>query len=172
MPRRVFFSFHYDDVVRAMNVRNSWVVRGDNEPVGFIDKAAFEVVERQGDAAIKRWIDAQMNGTSVTVVLIGTNTWSRPYVQYEIEQSLYQGKWASWRSRFTTSVTLVKGLLSPDRTHLHMHRSLVAVYLAGDARCHIEWRSMTGLTTMVETISEADRCRCARTTAVVGVWYW
>lgn len=91
MPRRVFFSFHYDDVVRAMNVRNSWVVRGDNETAGFIDKADFETVERQGDAAIRRWIDAQLHGTSVTVVLIGASTWSRPYVQYEIRQSYIKG---------------------------------------------------------------------------------
>ena len=91
MARRVFFSFHYDDVVRTMNVRNSWVVRPDNVPLGFVDKAAFEAVERQGEAAIKRWIDTQLDGTSVTVVLIGTNTWSRPYVQYEIEKSYTRG---------------------------------------------------------------------------------
>ena len=91
MARRVFFSFHYDDVIRAMTVRNSWVVRGDNEPIGFVDKAAFEAVERQGEAAIRRWIDGQLNGTSETIVLIGSDTWNRPYVQYEIRQSYIRG---------------------------------------------------------------------------------
>ena len=91
MARRVFFSFHYSDVVRAMNVRNSWVVRGENEPVGFVDGADFETIERQGDAAIKRWIDGQLNGTSVTIVLIGAETWGRSYVQYEIRQSYVRG---------------------------------------------------------------------------------
>ena len=70
MARRVFFSFKYKDVSRAMVVRNSWVVQG-REAVGFVDAAAFENLKRQGDAAIKRWIDGQLNGTSVTVVLVG-----------------------------------------------------------------------------------------------------
>jgi len=58
MARKVFFSFKYEDVSRAMVVRNSWVTRG-TEAAGFIDKADFESVKRQGDQAIKRWIDAQ-----------------------------------------------------------------------------------------------------------------
>ena len=91
MTRRVFFSFHYADVVRAMNVRNSWVVRRDNEEAGFVDAAEFEAVERHGDGAIQRWIDEQLKGTSVTVVLIGQHTWGRPYVQYEIRQSFTRG---------------------------------------------------------------------------------
>jgi hypothetical protein len=34
MSRRVFFSFKYDDVGRAMIVRNSWVTK-DREARGF-----------------------------------------------------------------------------------------------------------------------------------------
>jgi hypothetical protein len=41
----------------------------------------------QGETAIKRWIDQQMDGTSVTVVLIGAETANRPWVQYEIKKS-------------------------------------------------------------------------------------
>lgn len=37
------------------------------------------------------WIDNQLLGTSVTVVLVGSETLDRPYVQYEIEQSLKRG---------------------------------------------------------------------------------
>ncbi|MCH0018293.1 TIR domain-containing protein, partial [Enterococcus faecium] len=70
MVRRVFFSFHYADVTRAMVVRNSWTLRGTKE-AGFVDKAEFEKVKRNGDIAIKNWIDNQLIGTSVTVVLIG-----------------------------------------------------------------------------------------------------
>jgi hypothetical protein len=91
MARRVFFSFHYDnDINRAMVVRNSWVVPG-KEAAGFIDKAAFESVKRQGEKAVQNWIDKQLDGTSVTVVLIGAETLSRPFVQYEICQSLKRG---------------------------------------------------------------------------------
>ncbi|NLI92971.1 MAG: TIR domain-containing protein [Peptococcaceae bacterium] len=91
MARRVFFSFHYEnDINRAMVVRNSWVVQGTKE-ANFIDKAAFEAVKRQGDQAVHNWIDKQLDGTSVTVVLIGSETLTRPFVQYEICQSLNRG---------------------------------------------------------------------------------
>ncbi len=89
MARRVFFSFHYErDVWRAGQVRNSWVTKPDRETAGFWDAASWEEVKRGGDAAIKKWIREQLKGTSVTVVLIGTETSSRHYVKYEIEQSI------------------------------------------------------------------------------------
>ena len=88
MARRVFFSFEYRrDVSRAMVVRNSWVTQG-MEAAGFVDAAEFEAVKRGGDAAIKRWIQDQLLGTSVTVVLVGSHTCSSRYVQYEIDQSI------------------------------------------------------------------------------------
>jgi len=90
MARRVFFSFKYHDVSRAMVVRNSWVTQG-REAAGFIDAADFEKVKKQGDAAIKRWIDNQLHGTSVTVVLVGAKTCSSRWVKYEIEQSIARG---------------------------------------------------------------------------------
>lgn len=91
MARRVFFSFHYEnDINRSMTVRNSWVTQG-KEAAGFVDKAEFEQIKRQGDAAVHRWIDRQLEGTSVTVVLIGSETLTRPFVQYEICESLKKG---------------------------------------------------------------------------------
>ncbi len=91
MARRVFFSFNYEnDINRSMVVRNSWVTQGKEAAV-FIDKAEFEQIKRQGDAAIHRWIDKQLEGTSVTVVLIGSETLNRPFVKYEICKSLERG---------------------------------------------------------------------------------
>lgn len=91
MARRTFFSFKYDDVTRAMVVRNSWVTKGGQQAAGFVDAAEFEALKRQGDTAIKRWIDNQLNGTSVTVVLVGQNTCSSRWVRYEIEKSIAIG---------------------------------------------------------------------------------
>lgn len=92
MPRRVFFSFHYkNDVSRAHVVRNSWVTKDDKIAAGFIDAADFEAVQKAGDAAIKKWIREQLSGTSVTVVLIGSETNSRDYVKYELQQSYEKG---------------------------------------------------------------------------------
>ena len=92
MARKVFFSFHYDrDAWRVGQVRNCNVI-GGYETNPFYDKARWEQVKRQGDAAIKRWIDEQLKGTSVTVVLIGRDTSKRRWVRYEIEQSIALGK--------------------------------------------------------------------------------
>lgn len=91
MARRVFFSFHYDeDINRSMIVRNSWVTQG-KEAAGFIDKAEFEKIKRNGENAVCKWIDKQLEGTSVTVVLIGKETLNRPFVQYEIRKSIERG---------------------------------------------------------------------------------
>jgi len=90
MPRKVFFSFHYErDCQRASVVRNSWVTKGDDS--GYIDAARWEEVKDRGEAAIKRWIDDQLVGTSVTAVLIGPETTSRDWVKYEIKRSYERG---------------------------------------------------------------------------------
>lgn len=89
MARKVFFSFHFEnDVWRANVVRNSWVTA---DTAGFIDWADFEEVKKGGDAAIKKWIDNQLIGTSVTVVLIGVETNNREYVRYELQKSYERG---------------------------------------------------------------------------------
>lgn len=90
MARKVFFSFKYEDVSRAMVVRNSWVTQG-KEAVGFIDKADFEELKKKGDQAIKNWINKQLEGTSVTVVLVGALTCTSRWVKYEIEKSIARG---------------------------------------------------------------------------------
>jgi hypothetical protein len=93
MARRVFFSFHYDrDIFRVSQVRNCGVTKGNYEQAGFIDHADWESLERKGEEAIKRWINSELNGASVTVVLIGAETFDRPWVNYEIQQSYAEGK--------------------------------------------------------------------------------
>lgn len=92
MTRRVFFSFHYErDVWRANQVRHSWVTKPDREAAGFVDAAEFEEVKGKGGDSVERWIDGQLEGTSVTAVLIGTETSKRPYVKYEIKKSYVRG---------------------------------------------------------------------------------
>ena len=92
MPRRVFFSFHYGrDAWNVSQIRNSSVVKASYEKTRFLDHADWEEIMRKGDANIKRWINEQLHGASVTVVLIGAETYSRKWVQYEIEESHRQG---------------------------------------------------------------------------------
>ena len=92
MARRVFFSFHYDDVTRANVVRNSDQIMRRYEPAArFHDKSLWEEAKKQGALAIKRMINGGLNGSSVTCVLIGQSTWSRRWVRYEILKSLVRG---------------------------------------------------------------------------------
>jgi hypothetical protein len=88
MARRVFFSFHYEhDNFRANQVRNANVVVGP-DVAGFFDHSEYEEAKKKGDEAIRRMILGHLDRTSVTVVLIGRHTASRPWVLYEIAESI------------------------------------------------------------------------------------
>src|SRR5207249_4057700 len=87
MARRVFFSFHYDrDIWRANQVRMANVVAGP-DVAGFFDHSEYEEAKKAGADGIRKMILNHLRNTTVTVVLIGTQTASRPWVGYEIEQS-------------------------------------------------------------------------------------
>ena len=89
MARKVFYSFHYQlDSWRVQTVMNMGQVEG--QPL--LGSQAWEDVAKGGDAAIKRWIDEQMKGKSCDVVLIGSRTAGRPWVNYEIEKAWNSGK--------------------------------------------------------------------------------
>jgi MTH538 TIR-like domain (DUF1863) len=91
MARQTFFSFHYErDAWRAGQVRNCTLLPTDDQH-GFIDSVEWESIKRQGDDAIRRWINKQLEYTTVTVVLIGAETAERPWVQHEITQSWDRG---------------------------------------------------------------------------------
>ena len=80
----VFYSFHFDnDVFRVQQIRNMGVVDGD-EPVSPND---WEQLKRKGDSAVKKWIDDNMAYRRCVIVLIGTETAGRPWVEYEIKKA-------------------------------------------------------------------------------------
>lgn len=88
MARKAFYSFHYKpDNWRAATVRNIGAIEG-NKPASDND---WETVARGGDDAIKRWIAGQMQGRTCTVVLVGTNTANRKWINYEIIKSWDDG---------------------------------------------------------------------------------
>jgi MTH538 TIR-like domain (DUF1863) len=90
VAHRTFFSFYYaDDIWRATNVRNCGALLKSD--VEFIDASLWEKAEGEGDAAVKRLVDAALDRASVTAVLIGANTASRRWVQYEIAETVRRG---------------------------------------------------------------------------------
>jgi hypothetical protein len=93
MARRVFFSFHYQDVAdfRANVVRQHWMTKPDRETAGFFDASMWETAKRTGSVAVKRLINSGLEGTSTTCVLVGSETYLRPWVRYEIFKSFRRG---------------------------------------------------------------------------------
>lgn len=93
MPKRVFFSFHYQDVAdfRANVVRNHWRTKPDRESAGYFDASVWERAKKEGSLAIKRLINGALQNTSNTCVLIGSETFSRPWVRYEVFKSFARG---------------------------------------------------------------------------------
>src|SRR4051794_17379767 len=84
MTRKAFYSFHYlPDHWRASQVRNVGAVEG-NPAASDND---WETVKKGGDAAIQKWIDGQLSGRTCTVVLIGSETAKRKWIDYEIKKS-------------------------------------------------------------------------------------
>ena len=87
--RQIFYSFHYaNDVMRVQQIRNIGMLE-DNSPVS---PNEWEKIKRSGDREIEKWIDNNMKYRSCVVVLIGTETASRPWVQYEIRKAWADGK--------------------------------------------------------------------------------
>ncbi|MHB9146314.1 MAG: TIR domain-containing protein [Symbiobacteriia bacterium] len=93
MAKRVFFSFHYQDVIdfRANVIRQSWMTNPDRQEAGFFDASIWETAKKTGDVALKRLINSGLDGTSVTCVLVGSQTYARPWVRYEILKSFRKG---------------------------------------------------------------------------------
>lgn len=93
MAKRVYFGFDYEDVktFRANVVRNHDLLKRDVEGVGFYDASIWEDAELHGADAVKRLINRSLENTSTTCILIGTRTWQRRWVRYEIMKSYDRG---------------------------------------------------------------------------------
>jgi len=85
---QVFYSFHFDDdVMRVQQIRNIGVIEG-NEPVS---KNEWEQARRT-PGGVEKWIDDNMKYKACVVVLVGSETAIRPWVQYEIQKGWNDGK--------------------------------------------------------------------------------
>jgi hypothetical protein len=94
VKRKAFFSFHYDDIMRVNVVRNAWKIdHPDNALMrSFQDSSLWESRKLEGDEAIKRLIREGVEYTSAVCVLIGTDTWVRRWVRYEIARAIVDGR--------------------------------------------------------------------------------
>jgi hypothetical protein len=88
--RKAFFSFHFDDVMRVNVVRNAWkIAHPDNALMrSFYDSSLWEAKQIEGDDAVKRLIREGVEYTSAVCVLVGSETWARRWVRYEIARAI------------------------------------------------------------------------------------
>lgn len=88
MAKKVFLSFHYkQDVRRVSQVKEI----GALEEQPLLDGNSWERVKQGGDPAIKAWIAREMKNKVCLVVLIGSATAGRRWVEYEIKKAWSDG---------------------------------------------------------------------------------
>ena len=85
----VFYSFHYGrDAWRVQQVVQMGAVEGQR----ILNSQDWQQVKRRGDQAIRTWISQQMAYKSAVVVLVGAETATRRWVQYEIAKAWDEGR--------------------------------------------------------------------------------
>jgi hypothetical protein len=141
MAKRVFFSFHYQDVIdfRANVVRQHWVTKPDREAAGFFDASIWETAKRTGCLAVKRLINSGLDGTSVTCVLIGSQTYVRPWVRYEILKSFRKGS-----SIFAVHINSIRGRDQMTRTRGPNPLNYVGVTFSDSGDTATLWEAVNG----------------------------
>lgn len=84
MARSIFASFYYDgDADRVQQVLKMGAIEGDS----LVTAQAWESVKYKTDTAIENWIHTQMLRKNAVVVLVGSETASRHWVDYEIRKA-------------------------------------------------------------------------------------
>ena len=89
IKRSIFISYQHKDQMKAKGF--NLLPWAKNVDVDFVGRHLLDPVKSKDEQYIKSEIKKQINGTSVTVVLIGKDTKESEYQPYEIEQSLAKG---------------------------------------------------------------------------------
>jgi hypothetical protein len=107
VKRKAFFSFHYDDIMRVNNARMTGTLKNPAASAmrTFYDGSLWESRKLQGPEALKQLIRDGVKETSAVCVLIGTHTWGRRWVRYEIARAVIDNRGLS-ASTSTASATI------------------------------------------------------------------
>jgi hypothetical protein len=92
--RKGFFSFHYDDLMRVNNVRQSWKISHPDRELkrNFYDRSLWERTKLNNPEGLKNLIRRGMEHSSAVCVMVGTQTWERPWVRYEIARTVVDNR--------------------------------------------------------------------------------
>jgi hypothetical protein len=94
VKRKAYFSFHYADIMRVNNARMTGALKKTAAASmrTFYDASLWESRKLEGPEALKRLVREGVQQTSVVCVLIGTETWSRRWVKYEIARAVIDNR--------------------------------------------------------------------------------
>ena len=73
-------------------MKQHYVAKGTYAEAGYFDGSLEEKAKKEGDQAVKKLIDQGLKGSSVLCVLIGKETYTRRWVDYEILKSISLSK--------------------------------------------------------------------------------
>jgi hypothetical protein len=92
--RKAFFSFHFDDIMRVNNVRNAWKITHPDSSLNrsFYDSSLWEARKLVDPEGIKQLIRSGVLRTSAVCILVGSMTWDRRWVRYEIARAIIDGR--------------------------------------------------------------------------------
>jgi hypothetical protein len=90
----VYFSFTFSDVMRVNNIRQTGKIgaRQAQEEREFKDRSIWESRRINDIETLKNLMRTSMPRSSTVCVLIGTDTWQKRWVKYEIARSVIEGK--------------------------------------------------------------------------------
>ncbi len=88
--RNVFISFAYEDLNEVNLLRGQ--AKNENTPLEFNDWSVSEPIDSERAPYIKQKISERIAQSSVTVVYLSNQTAKSTWVQWEIEESIKQGK--------------------------------------------------------------------------------
>ena len=88
--RNVFISFAHEDIGTVNLLRGQ--AKNDNIPLEFNDWSVSEPIDSERAPYIKQKISDRIAQCSVTVVFLSGATRKSPWVEWEIEESIRQGK--------------------------------------------------------------------------------
>src|SRR5262245_26831303 len=92
--RKAYFAFDYVDIMRVNNVRNAWKITHPDSAQNrtFYDSSLWEAKQVTDPEQLKNLIRNGVSYTSAVCVLVGTRTWSRRWVLYEIARAIVDGR--------------------------------------------------------------------------------
>lgn len=158
MARSVFFSFHYQrDIMRVQIVKNHYITKGNYSAAGYFDGSLEEKSKKEGDDAVKTLINKGLHGSSVTCVLIGKETFTRRWVDYEIFKSVEfgMGIFGIYIHQIADPRKVLEPMRGKDEQGANPFSFLG--YVRREKKMHPmikygeEWKSATHLSTIAET---------------------